>query len=394
MKKIFLVLLFAFSLFAGESEEIGVSYIEKNGGELDSAVLAPDGKSFYTLKGDLVTQWQLNPIQKLMSFKKTAKEFPDTQTYNIHITSDQSKMVIHSHEEIELWDLRSKQRINQVKAKTAWGLMDESVFITIDENRHINKWDTNSLKKILNKQLPDPCRSSTIDRCSSRPHFMIFSNNTLAYVSMDYVVFLDKNSLNIIESIEKVHFGVAMSLDRQFLYFEFDRENFPDFYKPMEEQSKIWEVEIDSVQKRQVSVEYILGNPRSWTTKYFYPKYMNYWDSKTSSSCQTLSLVHTRYLPTNPFPGGRYYGYGFFNNKTNQPLATFFQYEDGEWILIDPKGFYEASPNIKEHLKFKKQPKLEKVYGSDTLRLRYPSGFDLSEKNYHYYNKKIILKAD
>jgi len=41
------------------SEEIGIPYIKKGTGLIDSAVLAPDGNSFYTLKGNLVTRWQL-----------------------------------------------------------------------------------------------------------------------------------------------------------------------------------------------------------------------------------------------------------------------------------------------------------------------------------------------
>lgn len=221
---------------------------------------------------------------------------------------------------------------------------------------------------------------------------MILSNNTLAYISTNYAVFLDNSSLNIIESIEKMSNG-WMSFDRQLLYLIFDSESYADEQRSMEELHKIWEVEISKVEKRQVSVEFLLRPPYR-ISKYFFPKYGPFMsDYKVSSLIHNLSLVHTRYFPTNPFPGGPYDGYGFFNNKTNQPLATFFQYEDGEWMLIDPKGFYKGSPNIKEHLKYKKQPKLEKVYGSDTPRLRYPAGFDLSEKNYQYYNKKIIFKA-
>ncbi len=39
-----------------------------------------------------------------------------------------------------------------------------------------------------------------------------------------------------------------------------------------------------------------------------------------------------------------------YDSKTDQEIAQFIHYTDGEWIVITPEGYYNASPNGKKHL--------------------------------------------
>ncbi len=62
MQKIVLILLFVVSVF-GSDDELGVPVIDWKEAPIESAVLASDGKSFYTLQGTDLIQWNLSPLK-------------------------------------------------------------------------------------------------------------------------------------------------------------------------------------------------------------------------------------------------------------------------------------------------------------------------------------------
>lgn len=90
MKKIVLVLLFVFSLYAGENEEIGRihfgSLYDSKFGKIDSATLSNSAEKLYTLKGDLVTGYETNPMKKIFSFHTGIEEVHNG--YRILVTQD------------------------------------------------------------------------------------------------------------------------------------------------------------------------------------------------------------------------------------------------------------------------------------------------------------------
>lgn len=112
MKKILLVLLFAFSLFAGESEEIGVPYFDRDQGLIDSAVLSSDAKSFYTLKDNYFIHWSLSPLKKLQQWELSLAPLePMKKVKNhrdVYLLNDETKVLIISRDELILYDLKTK----------------------------------------------------------------------------------------------------------------------------------------------------------------------------------------------------------------------------------------------------------------------------------------------
>lgn len=145
MKKIVLVLLFAFSLFAGENEEIGVPYIDSNLGRINSAVLSHDGLSLFTLKEGVITQWQINSLQKQTSF--TVKDSKEERFlgWRIHVTNDNSKIILQSDNELQLWDIQTKKLLQSVSIKFGAGTISKYGYITVDE-RELKIWDENTLR--------------------------------------------------------------------------------------------------------------------------------------------------------------------------------------------------------------------------------------------------------
>ena len=128
MKKLLLILILVVGLFGSDSEEIGIPYVEKGKGTIQSAVLDPDGEHFYTLKGETVTKWQLEPIKVVYSFKTglTSKErfmkLPSNcnkmrDDYHISISSNSEKMIIRNKNEITLWNLNSKKLIKKIPSR-------------------------------------------------------------------------------------------------------------------------------------------------------------------------------------------------------------------------------------------------------------------------------------
>lgn len=119
MKKILLVLLFTLSLFAGESEEIGIPVINSQEEQIESAVLSPDGKSFYTLQGTYLIQWNLSPLKKLKEWQVPLKKITTGKEWNrfhdIWFLDNYTKILITSIEGMMIYNLKTHTVDKQVE---------------------------------------------------------------------------------------------------------------------------------------------------------------------------------------------------------------------------------------------------------------------------------------
>lgn len=120
MKKILLVLLFVVSVFA---DNVQIPYIQSSNGKITSAVLMPNCEGFYTYKYGKVTRWKLNPIQPVESFMihKNIKRSSPFLKRNIFITKDGKRLIFKSRNILQLWDLKTKKLLKEIKEKyTFW----------------------------------------------------------------------------------------------------------------------------------------------------------------------------------------------------------------------------------------------------------------------------------
>lgn len=147
MRQLFFVFFFVVSLCAYAGQEIGEPYIETTKAErIHSATLAPDGKSIYTLTNDLITQWQLSPLKKLTSFHAGALSGNSSfRRFKIHVNKDNTKLILQSNEELQLWDIGQKRLLKHIKIGPAVGTISNYGFITVDEHT-LKIWDQNTLK--------------------------------------------------------------------------------------------------------------------------------------------------------------------------------------------------------------------------------------------------------
>lgn len=198
MKKIFLVLLFAFSLFAGESEEIGKHAINQiaRKGSIDSSVLASDGKSFFTIKENYITQWQLSPLKKLISFKISMPQ-EHRYLFKIHITPDNKKLILHSPHEIQLWDIATQSILKRINPESIIGTMSKYGFVTLDDSDFIRIWDEKNLDlkntahlHIKYSNYPSPASN------------IIAGNNILVVKYFNKTVFVDLNTLKVFDDVD------------------------------------------------------------------------------------------------------------------------------------------------------------------------------------------------
>lgn len=113
MKKLLLMCLLAFSVFAFADVEIGVPAISWGNPPLESAVLVADGKSFYTLQGQDLIHWNLSPLKKLEAWKVPLKTIvdksPSNRFHNIYLLKDYSKVLITSIKELMIYNLQTRK---------------------------------------------------------------------------------------------------------------------------------------------------------------------------------------------------------------------------------------------------------------------------------------------
>ena len=191
-----LLLILAVDLFGAEYEEIGIPYIEKNTGLIDSAVLAPDGNSFYTLKNDLVTHWQLSPMRRIISFKTNIKNDENRLIkYQINLSNDNKRVILYSTKEIQLWDIQSKKHLKTVKEDLYSGVRSKYGFLTIGEQNVLRIWNDKSL--ILENTI-------SFNTFTDGPAYSMLNGDNILIVNyFDNAISFDLSTLKIIDIVRK-----------------------------------------------------------------------------------------------------------------------------------------------------------------------------------------------
>ena len=146
MKKIVLVLLFAFSAFAGDSEEIGTPYYRDQFFGPDSATLSSTAEKLYTLKGDLVTGYETNPMKKIFSFHTGIKEIHNG--YRILVTQDDNRIILYSLDSIQLWDIKTKKLLRKVDLAIGPVISSRYGLIVLTKDNYLQILDEQSLETI------------------------------------------------------------------------------------------------------------------------------------------------------------------------------------------------------------------------------------------------------
>lgn len=139
MQKIVLILLFVVSVF-GSDDKLGVPVIDWKKAPIESAVLAVDGESFYTLQGADLIQWNLSPLKKLSAWQVPLKKITTGKEQNrfhdIWFLDNYTKVLITSIEGMMIYNLKT-HKVEKEVAYRSYSLVKDGNFIYLSHPTHI-----------------------------------------------------------------------------------------------------------------------------------------------------------------------------------------------------------------------------------------------------------------
>ena len=316
-------------VIAVRAEEIGVPYVEKKQGLIQSAVLAPDGNSFYTLKDDLVTKWQLSPIKKLLSFETSIVYQSHSDEYQINVSKDNKRVIHYSLKEIQLWDIENKKHLKTVKENLSLGASSQYGFLALTKSNMLHIWDDKDLTLLKTIKIEHDYEWE-----GARYSYNMINGNNMLFIN--YVVdglFFNLDTLKIVDTISNI----------------------------TDEDNKIRNAYGHTISKyRQKYMNKYANkfNPYLWRT---YMKFI--WEERyfsTISSYALLTSNDTKFkneIALYKLSNNSQYFFAkvFFNQegKHKRKLYRFYQFKDA-WVLMDiRKQYFTGAGNIKKYVKMK-----------------------------------------
>ncbi len=175
MRILLVVLFFCVGMYAAEAsaaqndtEEIGVPFIDFKKGPIESAVLASDGKSFYTLQDIDLIHWNLSPLKKIKTWKLPLEKITVGKKIDrfrdIYFLNNYSKVLLTSINELVIYNLETNQIEKRVACRNhslvkegnllylaradQKGDRDEEGNLAVEPYLHLEVWSILDLKKI------------------------------------------------------------------------------------------------------------------------------------------------------------------------------------------------------------------------------------------------------
>lgn len=174
MKIIKLFLLLSLGLWAEnnvetpkKNDEIGIPVISWEKAQIESAVLASDGKSFYTLQGDDLIQWNLSPLKKLQAWKVPLKKITTGEKQNrfhdIWFLDNYTKVLITSIDGMMIYNLKTHKVDKQVDYVSHSLVKDGNlIYLThptlikgFEYNIDLEVWSIPELKRVKNVNITE-----------------------------------------------------------------------------------------------------------------------------------------------------------------------------------------------------------------------------------------------
>ena len=380
MNKIIILIIACISLFS--DAKIGIPYMERGEGHVESMITSPTSESFYTLNNGVVVKWQISPPKKMHSFNV---DIDKDKSYTIYVTPDDKKLLLHSKDDISIWDIKSGSLIKQVEnksipykkrnVKVAVGIVAGYTFYSLGEDFILKKWnmqtlkliETHDLKQIRFKRAPWEEEGNCL--IHEKPVYLLPTKHTLLYFTANIIYVLDKETYKVLRKIyhTQLNWHLSLSLDSKYLYYARVKSTIP---LNMQRYSKY-----DLDKNIEISMEYdewakaIKGKTRFNEKTY---RLINYKKQITENSIEVVWDV-TR--GTQVSKSDRLY---HLHKKSNgKDIASFYIYNNKIMLLVKRDGTFQASENARKYLKMK-----------------LPSGkiLPINEQTYKKFNQTINLK--
>lgn len=377
------VLILIFILLSGvfADEKVWIPYVERDAGKIDSAVLALDGKSFYTLKDGLITRWQLNPIKEMSSFSSDIKVARGTfSRVSMFVVENNSHMLLWTRNEFELWDLTSNTLLKKHFIKTAAILYINNMFITVDKDGTIVKRDANTLEIIVKSKIDILFESEPNEEIN----FIIGSDRYLFFGSKDFFIQLDTKTLKKVQELNI--YAPAISSHEDYLYYKLKNCHVNE--KCQFGYCKYMLSIKTGVIKHLVLNEYADENElhefkkTASMIKRIYPAgYLSKFGKSSKTNNHILSLGSGR--GKNAYSRTLGVRWFIYDRANNDKYNVFFLYENKEWIFMDEKKNFEISKNGRKYMKMAKK----KSTNENELQIN-----EISDEVFKKYNIKLEIK--
>ena len=336
------VLILIFILLSGvfADEKVWVPYVERDTGKIDSAVLALDGKSFYTLKDGLITRWQLNPIKRIQSFQTDIKigrnRIGNPLYRNIFIVDDGKKIIFWTQQNIYLIDLKKETILKELTVNTIGSQLIANEFVTLTKESVMTKYDVNSLKITLSKKIPlDTSKCVPTDLTF---FMMVGSKNFIYFSGSGNLARVKTKNLELLD--ERRGTDIRYDSVNKHLYF-LSRARYGkcrDDYSECRWQINIedgTEVKLSSI--KETLVKNSLANiileekklPRA-------PYSVRNLESKVAEGLQLLRANQQ---------------VNIYDRQSRKYIGRFYQFDNYEWIVQNrSKQYFDLSSNAKKYL--------------------------------------------
>ena len=378
MKKIFLVmfLVVGINLFAGE----WVPYIDTKEGKIDSAVLAPNGKSFYTLKDGTITHWQLNPVKLLESFRINIK--PTHERFigiKMFLDRAENRMLLWTQEEILLLDLKKKEILNNITVSTVGLVQIGGKIFTINKSNEIVQRDFRTLKILDTKKIKLDCENS---QCLKSIQYLVGRENYLYYGGDGFFVQISAKNLEKIKQFS-ISTTTALSYNHREMYFRNKCElPYGCKYKISLNNGEVTHLLPPEDATNKELHDYTMSSDNSKTT--IPVKIANISNVSQYKNIMILRLSHkSNYLKQSILNNYRGMPWGVLDSKKNLffVLASF---KNNQWIFMNSEGFFQMSKNARQYLKMRFKDDQDNLVHDKQVK-------DISDDVFKKYNKVILI---
>ena len=382
MRKVLLAVLLVVSVFGSGK---GLSY-RYAWGYVDSAVLMPNGKGFYTYKRGLVTKWQLNPIQPVDSFRISEED----KTYylglreNIFITKDNQRLIYKSRKVVQLWDLEHKHLIKEIKPDKKYGALSYGVaaysdygFILWSYGNELQLLDDDSLEVLKQIHLPrdvtyQDYKNEMISYLEYQPYNMIVGQNILHINYHKQSFYVDLETLQILDSSD------TTDEDRNWL------ENARKQYRKSKQAD---------LNKSTATPYFIPPNRKKYFQKYenkFNPivwkNFMKYiWNRDFHSTLSAYQIDSRSSIVLYKLKYLRLYRLEYTTTSLDGVVKTarylIWQYK-ASWYVEDENAFFNASEDIQHSLYFSRHRRESNIRDREV--------FERYKKSHNKSHRKIL----
>ncbi len=332
MKHIILLLLLTWSILA---QEVGIPYVlNAPRSELSDAVFTANGTNFYTLKNyNQLLRWNFSPLKLIESNKLENRYWSQllssSNDRKILLLNKSGKRSITAY---SVWDTYSQKIVdNHIIQNNSEGTSSlnyaRSVYyvdnriLLLDVMGNMELWDVNTLKMIRYGKLSVNGYGCVI---TDAPFFTMLTKDkeTFVILSTETIHFIDSTTLEPSKKLDFTAKKYYMSSDPYIIY----TSSLSGDYKLDINVGEVEKIPDDWIYKHISSLEHIRA--------------IKYNNSIQNESNNVSIQIRDGVVE-------------FYKKYTDNKIAELYVFDNDEWLIVTPEGYFDCSPESRKYLYMK-----------------------------------------